>query len=73
MYKNSWYDAYLTFSVWYNVYGLTIEGVRERFIAIYKVDNCSFDFIAEMQYWCVLFYGQPIFEPYPEDQPSLLW
>lgn len=73
MYKNSWYDAYENFSIWCRDYELTIEDVRERVIVMFRCNNWSPVYWNEMQYWCVLFYGKPIFDPYPEDQPSLLW
>jgi len=69
MSEKLWYDAFENLSVWCKAFQLTIEDVQERVLH----GDWSPEYWNEMQYWCVLFYGQPIFEPYPEDQPSLLW
>ena len=65
-------DAYKTLLVWHDDFKLTHDEVVERVFATLKC-GLSRDNLNELQYWCVLFYGEPIFQPYPEDQPSLFW
>ncbi len=49
---------YELFDAWFNDFQITIDEVRERV----QWADWSPETWAEAEYWCVLFYGQHIFE-----------
>lgn len=64
-------SAYEDFLIWHDELELTIEEVLKRIVYEQQsLADWSLEKSDELQYWCVLFYGQPIFEPYPEDLPE---
>ena len=55
--KSAWLDAYENLSTWYYEFELTIDEVRERC----QWADWTSDFWLDMEYWCILFYGESIF------------
>ncbi len=53
-------SAYENISHWHDTFKLTIEEVRKRVLYV----QWSSEEWAELQHWCKVFYGQPLFEPY---------